>query len=150
MAEMEMNVRPEQAMIDLSKLVVGDKLTEHVQGPISRGTLALFAGASNDHVLLHIDSDYAKAAGLPDVFGQGMLSMAYLAQLLTHWVSQERLRAWNVRFTAITPLYATIHCRGEVVEIMERDGARIARVHVEAQTAEGLKTLDGEALITIN
>lgn len=150
MAETEVGLIPEEAVTDLSSLAVGDRLNEYVVGPISRGTLALFAGASNDHVLLHIDSDYAKAAGLPDVFGQGMLSMAYLGQLLTHWVPQERLRAWSVRFTAITPLYATIHCRGEVVEIVERDSARIARVHIEAQIADGVKTLDGEALIRIN
>src|SRR3546814_6132757 len=52
---------------DFAALAVGDKLPPHVQGPINRATLALFAGASNDYVPLHIDSDFAKAAGMPDV-----------------------------------------------------------------------------------
>jgi len=94
--------------VDLAALKAGDKLPERVQGPITRGTLALFAGASNDHMLLHIDSDYARAAGRPDVFAHGMLSMAYLAQLLTHWTPAETIREWGVRFSAITPLNAVI------------------------------------------
>lgn len=128
---------------------VGDKLPEHVQGPISRATLALFAGASNDYVPLHIDSDFAKSAGMSDVFAHGMLSMAYLGQMLTTWVPQERLRQWNARFTAITPLYATVICRGEVVEILEFDGERQARLKIEAHTDQGVQTLAGEAIVSL-
>ena len=109
-------------------LAIGDRLPEHVRGPITRTTLALFAGASNDHVPLHIDSDFAKAAGMDDVFAHGMLSMAYLAQMLTSWAPQDRLRDWSARFTAITPLHATVHCRGEVTEIFELNGVRQARI----------------------
>lgn len=135
---------------DLAQLSVGDALPEHVQGPITRGTLALFAGASNDHMLLHIDSDYAKAAGMPDVFAHGMLSMAYLAQLLTHWAPAETIREWGVRFAAITPLNAVVHCSGVVTEIYEVDGKRLAKLRIGAKTAEGLATLDGDAVIALN
>lgn len=128
---------------------IGDRLPEVVHGPITRGDLALFAGASNDHVLLHIDSDFAKQAGMPDVFGHGMLSMAYLAQVLTRWRPQAALRDWRVRFTAITPLYATVHCGGEVIEIFEDAGERRARVRITARTGEGVTTLDGEAVIAL-
>jgi acyl dehydratase len=47
---------------------------------ISRTTLALFAGASGDHNPIHIDIDFARKAGMKDVFALGMLSMAYLAR----------------------------------------------------------------------
>jgi acyl dehydratase len=137
------------AMTQSETVAVGDRLPELVRGPITRTTLALFAGASNDYVRLHIDSDYAKAAGMDDVFAHGMLSMAYLAQCLTHWAPQDRLRRWNARFTAITPLYATIHCRGEVVEILEEGGERLARLMIGAWTDTGLQTLDGEAVVAI-
>jgi acyl dehydratase len=128
---------------------VGDRLPGHVQGPITRTTLALFAGASNDYVPLHIDSDYAKSAGMDDVFAHGMLSMAYLAQAVTRWAPQDRLRRWNARFTAITPLQATVHCRGEVVEILEEGGERLARLKIGAWTDTNLQTLDGEAVVAL-
>ena len=128
---------------------VGDKLPELVRGPIDRATLALFAGASHDHVPLHIDSDFAHAAGMDDVFAHGMLSMAYLAQMVTHWAPQERLRRWTVRFTAITPLHATVTCRGEVIEIFEEAGERLARVRVGSWTDKDVQTLDGEAVVAL-
>ena len=133
----------------LPTMKVGDKLPDHVQGPISRATLALFAGASNDYVPLHIDSDFAKSAGMTDVFAPGMLSMAYLGQMLTTWVPQERLRSWSVRFTAITPLYATVTCRGTVMAILEFEGEPCARLEIGAYTDQGVQTLAGEAIVAL-
>ncbi len=131
-------------------ITAGDRLPDHVQEPISRTTLALFAGASNDHVRLHIDSDYAKEAGMPDVFAHGMLSMAYMGQLLTNWVPQKQLRHWHVRFLAITPLYAAITCRGEVLEVFEDQGEQRARLKVSASTQDGTATLDSEAVVALS
>lgn len=130
-------------------LEVGAVLPELQRGPITRATLALFAGASHDHVLLHIDSDYARAAGMDDVFAHGMLSMAYLAQAVRAWAPQDRLRTWSARFTAITPLNAVVICRGEVVEQMEEGGVRLARLKIGAWTDTGLQTLNGEAVVTL-
>ena len=127
-------------------MVEGETLPELIRGPISRATLALFAGASHDHVPLHTDSDFARAAGMDDVFAHGMLSMAYLAQALRSWVPADRLLDWNVRFTAITPLHATVHCRGHVVEV---DGKR-ARLSIGAWTDQGIQTLSGEAFVAID
>lgn len=128
---------------------VGSKLPDLTHGPISRATLALFAGASNDHVPLHIDSDYAKSAGMGDVFGHGMLSMAYLAQLLTRWRPQADILRWNVRFTAITPLHATVISTGEVTEILEEDGCRVARIGVRTTTDAGVVTIEGDAFVAL-
>ncbi|MEJ6011158.1 MaoC/PaaZ C-terminal domain-containing protein [Novosphingobium aquae] len=131
-------------------MLEGEVLPELVRGPITRGTLALFAGASHDHVPLHFDSDFASAAGMDDVFAHGMLSMAYLAQALRQWVPADRLRRWNVRFSAITPLYATVHCRGEVAELFEHEGERCARLTIGAWTGQSIQTLGGDAIVAID
>src|SRR3546814_13829260 len=84
-----------------------------------------------------------------DVFAHGMLSMAWLAQMLTHWAPQERLRRWNVRFTAITPLHATVTCRGEIVEIFEEAGERLARVKIGSWTDKEVPTPAGAAVVAL-
>jgi acyl dehydratase len=114
--------------------------------PISRATLALFAGASGDHNPIHIDLDVARSAGLDDVFAHGMLSMAYLGRLLTDWVPQERVRSWSVRFAAITPVGATPVCTGTVVAV-EDD---LATVDLAVTLADGTVTLTGTAVIDIS
>src|SRR3546814_2338683 len=74
------------AMVEArTNVAVGDTLPELVRGPIDRATLALFAGASHDHVRLHIDSDFDNADGMGDVLAPGMMSMDWLARRLTHW-----------------------------------------------------------------
>lgn len=80
----------------------GDKLPSLELPPLTRATLALYAGGSGDHIPLHIDSDYATAAGYPDQFMHGMLGVAYITRVLTMWAPQESLRDISVRFSAIT------------------------------------------------
>ena len=69
---------------------VGDQPVRLETDPISRTTLALYGGASGDHNPMHIDIDYARAAGETDVFAHGMLVMAYLGRAVTSWVPQSR------------------------------------------------------------
>jgi acyl dehydratase len=135
--------------VTFDSVKVGDSLPEHVCGPITRTTLGLFAGASGDHNPIHIDLDFAKRFGMPDVFAHGMLSMAYLAQLLTRWVPQQQLRGWNVRFVSITPVQATIVCSGEVMEKLEEAGERRVKLAIKAQIQGGAETLVGDAVVAL-
>ena len=133
-------------MIGLQTLAVGTQLPALEIAPISRTTLALFAGASGDHNPIHLDSDLARSAGLEDVFAQGMLSMAYLGRMLTGWVPQERIRSFEVRFAAITPVHAQPTCTGTVTAV--DDG--LATVDVAVTLADGTVTLTGRAVIAVD
>ncbi len=135
--------------ISYDDVAVGDALPAHVSPRISRHVLALFAGASGDHNPMHVDSDFAKTAGMDDVFAHGMLSMAYLAQLLTHWVPQVQIRTWGARFLAITPVNAIVTCTGRIVDKFEADGERRVRLEINAHTDAGLHTLTGDAVIAL-
>ena len=128
---------------------VGDALPSREVGPISRLVLALYAGGSGDHNPMHVDSDFAKKAGMDDVFAHGMLSMAYLAQSLTTQFRAEQIRSYSVRFAAITPVNAAITCTGSVIEKYQADGERRLRVQLQAATGTGLVTLQGEAIVAI-
>ena len=127
---------------------VGDVLPVITFGPISRTTLALYAGVSGDHNPIHIDLDFAKQAGLSDVFAHGMLSMAQLGRVATDWAGLDRLRGLSGRFTAITPVGATVTCQGRIAERFEQDGTPILRVAITATIDDGTQTLRGEALIS--
>jgi acyl dehydratase len=126
-------------------LTAGTELPPLAVDPISRATLALFAGASGDHNPLHIDLDVARSAGLDDVFAHGMLSMAYLGRLLTGWVPQQRLRSWRVRFAAITPIHAQPTCTGRVLSVT--DG--LATLELEVTLPDGTVTLTGDAVVDL-
>lgn len=128
---------------------VGDALPTLQLPLVDRTTLALFAGASGDHNGVHIDQDVARAAGMPDVFAQGMLGMAWLARLLTDWAPQSQLLRFDVRFQGITHLGHAIACTGRVLEKLEHQGKRCARIEVQATNQYGQTKIAGEALVVL-
>jgi acyl dehydratase len=117
--------------------------------PISRLTLALFAGASGDHNPIHVDLDFARQSGMDDVFAHGMLSMAYMGRMLTNWMPQAALRQFSVRFTAIAHLRDRITCEGRIVEKFEQEGETLVRVELKAVNQDGDIKLSGEAVVAL-
>lgn len=132
-----------------STLCVGDQLPALHIPPVNRTTLALFAGASGDHNPIHIDLDFARRAGLPDVFAQGMLGMAWLGRLITQWAPQARLRKYEARFAGITHLGNAMTCAGEVVELMDVDGEACARITLTSTNQYGQPKIVGEAIVAL-
>jgi acyl dehydratase len=128
----------------------GDQLPQLVFGPISRETLALYAGASGDHNPIHIDIDMAKRSGLPDVFAQGMLSFGVLARVPQDWVGIGNLRSFGTRFVSMTQVHDIITCTGKVTEVFQAAGERRARIALTATAQDGRKTLTGEAVVALS
>ncbi len=128
---------------------VGDRIVHKTFPPISRHTLALYCGASGDHNPMHVDIDFAKAAGFPDVFSHGMLVMGYLGQALTDAVLPSRIRAFSTRFAAITQLGAQLTCEGHVAELLEEKGERRARLTLTTKDENGEVKLAGEAIVAL-
>jgi acyl dehydratase len=136
--------------VDLQSATVGAQLPEVTFGPISRATLALYAGASGDHNPAHIDLDFAKKAGLPDVFAHGMLSFGVLTRVVTQWAGIGRLREFGARFVSITQVHDLVTCKGTVTERFEADGEQRARVAVVATAQDGRETLIGDAVVALD
>lgn len=133
--------------LDDSRIDVGYALPDLVLPPVDRTVLALFAGASGDHHPLHIDVDYARRAGMPDVFAHGMLVMAWLGRLVTQWTPQRCVRELNARFLGITHLGHIITCSGKVTEKFERDGETLLRIEVRSTNQYGETKILGDALV---
>lgn len=132
-----------------TEIEVGYTLLPLTVAPISRTTLALFAGASGDQMPLHIDIDAAKSAGLDDVFAHGMLSMAYLGRLLTNWVAPEAIRSYQVRFAAITPLHARPTATGTVTVVEDVGTERRVALELAVTLEDGTVTLAGTAVVAL-
>ncbi len=133
----------------IKTLKVGDILEPLTQKPISRSTLALFAGASGDHNPIHIDIDFAKSLGLDDVFAHGMLGMAYLGRFLTLFTDQKNLRSYSVRFSSITQVGAELKCSGKVTEIFEEKDEKFMKLELSATDQNNDVKLMGEAVIAL-
>lgn len=132
---------------NLSTAKVGDRLPSLTTPKLTRSTLALFAGASGDHNPIHIDIDFARKAGMEDVFGHGMLTMAYLSRLVTDLVQPEKIRGFGVRFSSITQIYACLTCEGEVARIYQEDGEQRVELTLAVKDENNDVKLSGYAIV---
>lgn len=123
-------------------------LPDFVQGPVDRLTLALYAAASGDHTLIHLDPDAAKSVGLPDVIGHGMLSMAIMGRALKHWFGFREAKSLAVRFSAPVFLGEMIRCVGTIAS-QRQDGAATEYAIDLTGYADDRKILSGSATVRV-
>lgn len=136
-------------MSDLATAAPGAEIGRLTADPVTRHMLALYCGASGDHNPIHVDIDFAKAAGMPDVFAHGMLSMAFLGRLVTKLAPQTELRSFGARFTSITQLGSEITCTAKLVERFEEDGEKRAKLELVAADQKGDVKLMGDAVVAL-
>ena len=129
---------------------IGDEIPGLDKEAIGRVQLALYAGASGDHNPIHLDDDAARAGGLPGAIAHGMLSLAFLGQLVGNWVPQSRLRELGGRFSSIVALGEAVSCAGTVTAKSERDGERHVELEISATTAAGKRAIIGKAVVALD
>ena len=128
---------------------VGDELPPLVKGPIQQIQLTRYAGASGDFNPIHQDHEFAKAAGMGDVFAHGMLSMGFVGQCVTDWAGPGAVRKLGVRFAAIVRLKDTITCRGRVLAKSSKDDTHVVELEIWAENQRGEKVVTGKATVAL-
>lgn len=137
------------ATADLSNLQVGDEIPALTQEPVERLQLAKYVTPSGDHNRIHVDEEFAKAAGYPSVFAHGMLTMGFAGEMLTNWVEPRRLRRFGVRFSRIVWPGDVVTSKGKVTSIADVEGERRATLEVWAENQKGEVVIQGEAEVAI-
>jgi acyl dehydratase len=133
-----------------AEVEVGDELPPLVMSPVTRRTLAIYCGASGDHNPLHVDTDFARAAGLDDVIAHGMLVMAHAGRLLTRWVPQTAIRSFETRFLAATRVGDSLDARGRVVEkFVTAEGEHCVRIALTVSDQHGQDKTSGSAVVAL-
>ena len=127
----------------------GEVLPKLTIEPISRASLALYAGASGDHNPIHIDTDYANQVGYPDVIVHGMLIMGYLGRILTDSLNQSKILEYDVRFISVTNISDQLTCSGIVKTIREIDDIKEMELDLIVKNQFNDIKLNGYSLVQI-
>jgi acyl dehydratase len=115
-------------------LAVGDELPAWRAGPLTRTDFVRYAGAGGDFNPIHHDEPMATAAGMPSVFGMGLLHAGMLGLRLARWVGPGSIRAFAVRFTGQVWPGDELTFGGHVVAI-DADG--VAALELEVTRHDG-------------
>jgi acyl dehydratase len=96
-------------------------------GPLTRQMFVRYAGASGDLNPMHYDDEFARSAGHPTVFAQGMFSAALLAGFATDWLGAGNVRRFGVRFREQVWPGDVLTCAGTVTAVSaESEGDRVS------------------------
>lgn len=122
----------------------GQLLNEIKFPPITRDQLIDYARASGDTNPIHIDETFAKAAGFPTVIVHGMLSMAFIAEVLRKSFPAEQFRVgrFKSRFRRVTLANEELTCGGVV---KRKDDSGQLAVSLWSKNQKGEVTVDSEA-----
>ncbi|WP_246084433.1 FAS1-like dehydratase domain-containing protein [Salinadaptatus halalkaliphilus] len=132
-----------QSLADAS---VGDTGPTVVVEDLERKHFVKYAGASGDFNPIHYDEPYARDAGNPSVFGQGMFTAGVASRVATDWFALADIDSFSVRFQSQVFPGDTIVATGEITDISD---AGTVEVTLEAATAAGETLLTGTATATL-
>lgn len=122
---------------------VGDRGPELIVADIERKDFVKYAGASGDFNPIHYDEPYAKDAGNPTVFGQGMLTAGFVATMAVDWFGIDAITAFSTRFMSRIFPGDTITVSGEVVSVERGEEWSTVVADLEAVTDEGETAVTG-------
>lgn len=128
---------------------VGKEITPLVKEPVTRTQIVRYAGSSKDFNPMHHDEPLAQAAGMGGVFAHGMMSMAFLGQMVKEWCGHERLEKMKVRFVNLTRPGDIITCKGSVTKKYQKDGGNYIECAIYAQNQRNEIVTKGSAVILL-
>jgi acyl dehydratase len=114
---------------------------------VDRAMFVRYAGASGDFNPIHWNEDFAKSAGYPGVFAQGMFTAGVLGTFLTNWVGESNVRRFRTRFVGQVWPGEQIVCSGKVTKVFDADGEQRADIELSVTNEKGEKKIDGDATV---
>lgn len=114
-----------------------------------RQDLVDYANASGDQNRIHLDEEFAKSVGLPDVIAHGMLTMALAGNVVTNWLKDiDAIKSFSVKFSS--PVVVPNKSEGTLVEfsgkIEEKIDNKQIKIGLEAR-CQGVKVLGRSIII---
>ena len=133
----------------LEELAIGQEIEPTVKHmTIERMSRPLMAGGNP----LHHDAAFAKQAGLPAPIATGVMSSAFLSEMLTKAFGVDWLRSGSIDVKFIQPIYAgdTVTARGRITGKSETStGVRMA-LEIWCETQRGEPVTVGTASVVVH
>ena len=114
-----------------------------------RQDLVDYANASGDQNRIHLDEEFAKSVGLPDVIAHGMLTMGLVGNVVTNWLKDiNAIKSFSVKFSS--PVVVPNNSEGTLVEftgkIEEKSDNKQIKIGLEAR-CQGTKVLGRSVIV---
>ncbi|MDY6829548.1 MAG: MaoC/PaaZ C-terminal domain-containing protein [Pseudomonadota bacterium] len=120
----------------------GDEYSFVVEN-FNRTQFVKYAGAGGDFNPIHHDQTFAEAAGLPTVFGMGMLTSGMLGRVLTDWFGATSVKKYGFRFKQRLWPGDVVTFKGVVAKVYDESGTKHVDVNLSAVNQNGDVLVEG-------
>lgn len=109
-----------------------------------------FAGANDEFFMYHMDPEYAKSLGWPEVIIMGHLRMAYLSKLVEDWVGVDgNVKKLRCQHRGVDVRNSTITIGGKVTRRHEKNGEHLLDLELWVVNEKGECTSPGWATVSL-
>jgi acyl dehydratase len=127
----------------------GDKL-EPLDRYQTQKRFVRYAQASNDLSDIHYDLKLMQGRGMPDVVGQGALTSAYIASMVTNWCSPGGfLNKLSLQYRHYSLPGDVITTSGVVTSKRQENGQNLVTCDVRAENQNGRTVTIGSAVVSL-
>jgi len=118
-------------------VAVGDALPV-LKRAVTQDVIDAYARASGDFNPIHVDPEYSKTGPFGRTIAHGMMTMAFVAQVLNEWSASAFDASGELDIAFIGPVFTgdTVEVSGIVEDIVERDGVACARIKLICRAGE--------------
>jgi acyl dehydratase len=128
----------------------GRRLGPYVTPPVTKIQLVKYSGASGDFNPIHTVEEFAVQAGLGGVIAHGMLTMAFVGEMLTQTIGEDGdLLTFSIRFTDMVRPGDVVTCEGEVTDAQDDGSGKRVTCKVWATTQPGKTVVQGRATFRV-
>lgn len=132
------------ALLSESSIRIGDVLPALTK-PISQRQIDAYSGVRPFSI--HTDADWARQKGFDAPLAQGMMSTAYVSQMMVTLLGEGFIKSGQITVSFIKPVLAgdTLTMHGTVTGKDPEDGRTRVQVEFWCENQNGVKTMVGQA-----
>ncbi|GIX48579.1 MAG: hypothetical protein KatS3mg131_2790 [Candidatus Tectimicrobiota bacterium] len=118
-------------------------LSKHV----TQAMINAYGQVNGDRNLIHYDGDYARARGFRDAIAHGLLTFAFVSEMLARYFGPRWTQGGKVRVKFTAPVYPgdVVTAGGQVTASRPHGDGQFLTVEVWCDTQDGRRVLVGEA-----
>lgn len=105
---------------------------------VTQAMIDTYAKASGDFNPIHVDPDYASKGPFGRTIAHGLMTLAYVAQMLNEWTGGAFDECGGIDITFIAPVFAddTVEVSGVVESHVDQDGRPAVLIRLACKAGE--------------
>ncbi len=109
-----------------------------------------FAGANDEHIIIHEDDEEARRVGLPSAIGMGNLRMTYVNNMLSDWIGEHGwIKKVSLQYRGMSLKNDLVVTKAPVIKKYQQDGEFLIDLAVAIENQKGDVTAPGSATVSL-